>query len=128
MKKRFLACLLLMVLISSCFSRLLIYAEFEANLDYISKTLCVNKNKPWMHCNGKCYLMKKVQQAEENEKKEAAKTHLNNLTTFFFQTAGTDIFQLPIAGYTFKISLPEYLCGYSGRYTDTIFRPPKKIV
>lgn len=127
MMRRLLACLLLIVLICSTFSRLLIYAGFEANQEYISTTLCINKNKPWMHCNGKCYLMKKVQQAEDNEKKEAAKVHLNNLANTFFQKMDVITFHPLLTAYTIHVSFPEYECSYSSRFINTIFRPPKQV-
>ncbi len=43
------------------------FVEYAINYDYISKTLCINKDKPMMHCNGKCYLMKKIKKQQEND-------------------------------------------------------------
>ncbi|MBX9808301.1 MAG: hypothetical protein K2X95_10950, partial [Flavobacteriaceae bacterium] len=42
--------------------------DYIVNYEYISKVLCVNKDKPKMHCNGKCHLMKELAKAAENEK------------------------------------------------------------
>jgi hypothetical protein len=42
--------------------------EYVVNYDYITKTLCVNKAKPQMQCNGKCHLMKELAKATESEK------------------------------------------------------------
>ena len=42
--------------------------EYVVNYDYITKTLCVNKAKPKMQCNGKCHLMKELAKAAESEK------------------------------------------------------------
>jgi len=42
--------------------------DYLINYEYISKVLCVNKEKPMMHCNGKCHLMKELAKAAENEK------------------------------------------------------------
>ena len=50
---------------------LAIYAYYAINKETIAKTLCVNKNKPLLHCNGKCYLSKQLKKAEENEKKQS---------------------------------------------------------
>lgn len=38
------------------------------NYDYIVKELCENRQKPELHCNGKCQLMKELAKASENEK------------------------------------------------------------
>ena len=35
--------------------------------DYIAKNLCVNRDKPELHCNGKCVLMQKMRIADEND-------------------------------------------------------------
>ncbi|HEY5370402.1 MAG TPA: hypothetical protein VIJ75_15570 [Hanamia sp.] len=37
------------------------------NQSYIAKNLCVNRDKPMMHCNGKCYLAKKIKQQEKQD-------------------------------------------------------------
>lgn len=42
--------------------------EYVVNYEYITKVLCVNKDKPKMQCNGKCHLMKELAKASENEK------------------------------------------------------------
>ncbi len=34
--------------------------EYAINYDYISKVLCVNKEKPKLQCNGKCHLTKEL--------------------------------------------------------------------
>ena len=43
--------------------------EYVINQDYIAEYLCINKDKPEMDCNGKCYLMQKIQK-ENDEKKQ----------------------------------------------------------
>ena len=79
MLKRITAIFLLVALISSGFSRFFIYAGFELNHKYIAENLCVNKNKPWMHCNGKCFFMRKIKEARENEKKQDRANQQNHL-------------------------------------------------
>lgn len=41
--------------------------SYELNKEQITKTLCVNRNKPRMHCNGKCHLKKQLQEQEKKE-------------------------------------------------------------
>jgi phosphoribosylformylglycinamidine (FGAM) synthase-like amidotransferase family enzyme len=38
------------------------------NKEYIATHLCENKNKPMLHCNGKCHLQKQLAAAEKKEK------------------------------------------------------------
>ncbi|CAA0143496.1 hypothetical protein ACE1MK_05380 [Tenacibaculum maritimum] len=40
---------------------------YAINYDYISKVLCVNKNNTEMNCKGKCYVMKQLQQQQEDD-------------------------------------------------------------
>lgn len=68
MFKRFVALLLICLMVTANFTRLFIYAGFEVNKNYIAQKLCENRNKPWLHCNGRCYLAKKIKQAEEKER------------------------------------------------------------
>ena len=42
--------------------------EYVVNYEYVSKVLCINKDKPKMHCNGKCHLMKELAKAADAEK------------------------------------------------------------
>jgi len=74
MFKRFVALLLICLVITANFSKLFIYAGFEANQKYIAQKLCENRDKPWLHCDGRCYLAKKIKQAEEKER--SAERHL----------------------------------------------------
>jgi len=34
--------------------------EYYANYNYIVTELCVNRDKPFLECNGKCYLAKEI--------------------------------------------------------------------
>ena len=64
------AILLLLCSVSISLSQLFVIAGFEMNQGYIAKELCVNRDRPQLHCNGKCYLMKKLKQAQEKEQKQ----------------------------------------------------------
>src|ERR1700761_892353 len=77
MLRRYIAYLLVVTIMSSSFSRFFVYAGFELNRDYIATKLCENRNKPWLHCNGKCYFMKKIRQAEEKEKNNERQSQKN---------------------------------------------------
>jgi hypothetical protein len=82
MARRITGYLLIIALLSVNFSTLFIFAGFELNRDYIAAHLCVNRDKPWLHCNGKCYFMRKVKQAQEKEKSQERQSQKN-----FFQDA-----------------------------------------
>jgi len=59
---------LLLVLFSiKSFEVVIITLQFKLNQDFFIE-ICENKDKPEMHCNGKCHLKKQIQ---EHEKKES---------------------------------------------------------
>ena len=127
MLRLLLAIFLIIALISASFSRFFVYASFHFNRTYITKELCENKNRPLMNCQGKCYLMKKLKQAEENEKKQTDKNNLNNLEVSFVHQPLHLTFIAPILLRSRTTCFPGYDFLYSSRYIDTIFRPPKLI-
>ncbi len=86
MISRLIAFTLLLALISSHLSTLFVYAEFKSNQKYIAETLCENKDKPQLNCQGKCYLMKKLKDAEEKEKKQEKETQKKAAYDLFFNT------------------------------------------
>ena len=67
MLKRTIAFLLILTLVSTHFSKIYVFAGFELNRNYIAEQLCINKNKPELNCHGKCFLMKKLEQAEKKQ-------------------------------------------------------------
>ena len=77
MLKRLTAWLLIFSVLTVNYSRLFVYAGFKLNQSYIAANLCENRNKPQMHCNGKCYLMKKLKQAEEKQNNAARESQKN---------------------------------------------------
>jgi hypothetical protein len=58
------------------FNRLLIVADYYINTNSFA-IHCENKDKPMLHCNGKCQMMKQLSKAEKNEQKNPEQK-LNN--------------------------------------------------
>ena len=54
------------MLFAQTFSKNFIVIDYYANTSTYEKD-CVNKNKPWMHCNGQCQMMKKMRQEENKD-------------------------------------------------------------
>lgn len=49
------------------FSQVLVVASFLSNRSFIAKNLCENIDRPELECNGKCFLMKKLKEDEEQK-------------------------------------------------------------
>jgi hypothetical protein len=73
--------LLTFVLLSKIAYGLFWQVNFRINQREITRMECENKNRPELHCNGKCYLAKQLQKAEEqlDEKKQTSSRCLKNL-------------------------------------------------
>ena len=98
--------------------------DYIINYDYIANELCVNKEKPQMHCNGKCHLMQELAKAAEEGKtpsdKKSSHTEVEvlfceTLTEFSFKSSQV----LP-----FVKNETEYTNMYSHLDPVSFFHPP----
>jgi len=71
------------VIFVQTFSTYFIKVDFYLNQSYIAKNLCVNREKPMMHCNGKCYLSKKITEQEKKDNSPISKTERMDIQLFF---------------------------------------------
>jgi len=67
--KSFFAYLLTALVLLQTFSRELLVVDFTLNQATITARFCVNKARPALHCDGKCYFAKKLKQQEDRENK-----------------------------------------------------------
>lgn len=94
--------------------------EYLVNEDYIAEFLCVNKDKPEMHCNGKCYLAQMLKKQQEERGKNLPSINLKEYPIGF-----VDILQLHVLPYTApKKSLPSMVIKSPRGYQGRIFHPP----
>lgn len=99
--------------------------EYAVNYDYISKVLCVNKEKPKLQCNGKCHLAKELAKASENDKPISSdkKVALHELETLFFEEIKTYLIEPVYFDNKTKIN-----SNYSNLYfyleSASLFHPP----
>lgn len=70
--------------------RLWVIAEFEANRDFISEMICVNKAVPETSCHGSCYLKARLKFIEQEEapKENPHKRKTLQETVFHFSGKG----------------------------------------
>jgi hypothetical protein len=99
----------------------MIYAGFDINQKYIASTLCENRDKPEMHCNGKCYLAKKIKQAEEKERSQEQQSQKNRfqeaLITYKYKfNFASDIIKAAVS-FEQPFNLPQH--------STSIFHPPQ---
>jgi hypothetical protein len=105
------------------FSTLVIVADYCANKDYIAKNLCENRDKPKMHCNGKCYLAKKLlkESKEQGSKSPNDKKERQIVDLFFVQASlPTTLFASAIV----KDKSGRYMAFMPVPVHPSIFHPP----
>ncbi|REA60144.1 hypothetical protein DSL64_15840 [Dyadobacter luteus] len=68
--RSFIAYLLLFAVMLPTLSPWGTIAYFNVNRAYIAKTLCENRSRPELKCNGKCYLAKILKKQEAKKDKE----------------------------------------------------------
>lgn len=101
--------------------QLAVMVYYQANKGVISSSLCENRDKPVLQCNGKCYLAKQLEKLEEKEKSEKT-VKVEKLEIQF--PHNPDVL-------TFKAFQPEpekniffYWCGYQFDHLSSFFHPP----
>lgn len=99
------------------------------NYDYISKTLCENKNKPQEHCNGHCYLNKNISKDIQENHKGTSNTKSVEVVDFI-AICDCQKWLYPTSKITTKEN--KYFAIYSENYTfnynSKIFHPPSKLI
>lgn len=116
--------LLLFSLSLQCFSQLGVLISYEVNKDYIAQFLCINRDKPDMHCNGKCYLRKKLKQNEQH-KQNGKELSGNKIEFSFFCNTSQQEEQVFFITDK-KVFAPVIITGYCSPHIS-IFHPPREV-
>lgn len=95
--------------------------EYLVNQDRIAELFCVNKDKPEMHCNGQCYLMKILKEQQKEKKSSVPPISLRDypigfVKFLFFQHSG-----VPSPSHQIPNTFQDH---YSYLYTRNYFHPP----
>ncbi|MDF0716406.1 hypothetical protein PY092_09620 [Muricauda sp. 334s03] len=94
--------------------------EYVVNQDYIAEYLCVNKDKPMLNCNGKCYLAKMLQEEQDEKKQNLPSINLEEYPIGFVDILLCDF----VGGSLKKDRLPEFTSSKPRQFTNPIFHPP----
>ena len=98
--------------------------EYAVNYDYIVETLCINKNKPEVHCNGKCYLSKELAKANDTESSPLSKGKTSGQKILDIYIL-PEISEIKNTDQSYKINFSFiYEKNYSFLFLKHIFRPP----
>ncbi|MVM30813.1 hypothetical protein GO755_12295 [Spirosoma sp. HMF4905] len=100
-------------------------AYYHVNKDYIARVLCENRDKPQLHCDGKCYLAKKLKAQQDRHDKETAARlqHMPIITLFCSEISS--FLMVPQSIRLFVHQLPTYLLSDYRVPLAAVFQPPQ---
>ena len=118
--KRLTIGLLIFAVFATNFSSALVWVGFKLNQNYIAQNLCINRFNPNLHCNGKCYFMRKIKEAEQKEKNTESQSQKYKFQEAFFTPKNevrfySSVLQVILPA-THRLALPLI--------TLSIFQPP----
>jgi hypothetical protein len=119
--KRIILLILALSTITVSLNKVLLWSLLDANRDFITEKYCVNKSNPSMHCEGSCFIAKKMQ--------ETAST--DNILGFFLQDFSEIVSVLPQL-FSFNFILEPlktnfykgFSFNYSLLFSSSLFHPP----
>lgn len=107
----------------------ILFVKYEFSKDYIIENYCVNKDKPELHCDGKCYLAKQLKAAEEQDGKAAQSEFLSYLFSFqVVLNSSVSLFQEASELLVFRVEKTFFYNNpfYSQTFHFEIFHPPQR--
>ena len=81
--RTFVSIFLFLLFLTQVFSSAVMDGMYRLNYNYVAQTLCINKNKPALHCDGKCYLSKQIKKDAANEATPSGSKREKGETSFF---------------------------------------------
>jgi hypothetical protein len=102
-----------------------IIAHYQLNKDYIARVLCENRNRPEIHCDGKCYLAKRLKAQQDKQDKETTERVHNTPSIQLFVESGTAFTFSPTLSKLAEVPSFTYLLAAVSRPLDGLFRPPR---
>jgi hypothetical protein len=120
-------CILIFSLFGKVFFQLGWELWFLKNQEAISLTLCENKAKPMLNCNGKCYLSKQLRKLEiESERRKSEEKHnpyLSIQAKWHYISNPSKLVDVAFE-LTESTPNPDYPNSYNYLFSNSIFQPP----
>ena len=100
------------------------WLEYVWNYDYISQVLCINKEEVEQSCNGKCFLMTRLAQAEEEKSSPVKRVPTVDLEKTPFILNSSACYGVNITLHT-RTNFPESVIKYLENTLLPATPPPK---
>jgi hypothetical protein len=105
----------------SVFSQGILVVRYYMNQKMIATRLCENRNRPMLHCEGKCVLAKKLQQQEKQQQQKGI--FFGEKFEVLAGGENTDLFLQHPIGISLQYHVPLYI-GVPAQQERVIFHPP----
>ena len=108
--------------LAQTFSRSFVIANYYTNTSKYAKN-CINKTKPKMHCNGKCQMMKKLQEQEKKDQENPERKSENKNELVLSSKSFFSNLPYKITRFVKKI-YPTLHCPKETYRSFEVFHPP----
>ena len=99
-------------------------AYYHVNKDYIARVLCENRDKPELHCDGQCYLAKKLKTQQDRRDEETIEW-VQNMPLFQLFCDTHPVFSFaPLADCQPQRCAFTYLLAVYAAPLASVFQPP----
>lgn len=124
MVNKLISYILILIMSCQCLVNMGIITYYQLNKEYIADVLCINRDKPELQCQGKCFLTDQLKKDNQSDKKGVPATQQQKI----------DFPSFLICVYQFKFHLPEIQEGmdilmessfFSPLRSSGIFHPPR---
>jgi len=96
-------------------------ANYLINQDYIAEFLCINKDKPDLECNGKCYLAEQLKEASAEKEKNLPAIAMEE---YPIGIIAFTVFETTLGSETIPEVNFHYTNNYTFSYQNLVFHPP----
>ena len=100
--------------------------EYYANYDYIATVLCENRDRPYLECNGKCYLEKQLKKTNHTNHNHKSTVPQINFDDYPISTLGQFTYNIePISEDNSDIFFVDtYILQ---NYYNSLLKPPQVV-
>jgi hypothetical protein len=102
-----------------------IIAHYQLNKAYIARVLCENRDRPELHCDGQCFLAKRLKAQQDKQDKETTERVQNIPFVQLYVEAASVFLFAPAIHHQTGDPLFAYLLAVVSRPLDGLFRPPR---
>jgi len=126
MKQQFFGIFFYLLYLLAMVKPLMPIIEYHANYDYIATVLCENRDKPYLECNGKCYLEKQIKKLNHTDHEHNSKVPQINFEDYPISTLGQ--FTYNTKDFKDFVSSNYFVIKYSSQnYYNSLLKPPQVI-